>query len=54
MYQSQLPPSRLPPTIEFLTMTDEFVFGGMSGEKSDSTTPIPPAPSCARWWRARA
>src|ERR671915_481354 len=28
MYQSQLPPSRLPPTIEFLTMTDEFVFGG--------------------------
>ena len=41
-YQSQLPPSTLPPTIEFLTMTAAFVFGGISGTKSDSTTPMAP------------
>src|SRR5918992_40867 len=41
-YQSQLPPRVLPPTIELRTMTATFAFGGISGEKSDSTTPMPP------------
>src|SRR5687767_13613786 len=36
MYQSQLPPWRLPPTIEFLRMTDELAAGGTGGAKSDS------------------
>ena len=41
-YQSQLPPWRLPPTIEFFTITAEFAAGGMGGTKSDSTTPTAP------------
>src|ERR687895_2483671 len=40
--QSQLPPLRLPPTIELRTITATFALGGTSGEKSDSTTPMPP------------
>src|SRR5687767_13761815 len=35
-YQSQLlAPLTLPPTIEFLTITEEFAAGGMGGTKSD-------------------
>jgi hypothetical protein len=41
-YQSQLPPLRLPPTIEFFSTTAAFVFGGTSWTKSDSMTPMPP------------
>ena len=32
----------LPPTIELRTSTEMFGFGGMSGTKSDSATPMPP------------
>ena len=41
-YQSQLPPRMLSATIVFRRMTEPFGFGGTSGAKSDSTTPMPP------------
>src|ERR671915_492654 len=42
-YQSQLPPLRLPPTIELRTITATLAFGGTSGTKSDSATPLLPS-----------
>jgi hypothetical protein len=46
-YQSQVPPEVLPPTTELRRITDSFAFGGTSGAKSDSTTPMPPPASAA-------
>src|ERR671914_215036 len=40
--QSQLPPRVLPATIVLRRIKALFALGGISGEKSDSTTPMPP------------